>query len=1265
MICPDGVVFNSTLGTQYELVYSSTLYLPEGFHVTYINQTNQTGFWVRTADIVAIGAIQNIGAGVINTNSGGTALVLNGGHFSVGDILQGEGNAGLSKTHHKFDLKVIYIPPSEMQLSLGNFPVGYWTQQGTVASEQISFSVRACISIVNVTWVVPDFIPTNQSFNVVVPAHPGHNVTYGIRIGEENTSYSKYNHSSDVFFTWTNISKTIPLIFDEEGMKTVMLTASNLLSSSQHACQIGVLDRVENVFLFNITPTPLGNETEISWVVEGGTNVTYNVSFGDGYFVNDSFSSVAILVVSYIHMYFEEGNYNVTVSGYNLASNQTATKIAQVQAAIVNVTCEVIHAARDIEVNETILLNASYPQGSNAKAFIDFGDGSSVVESSKETLICFNVSCRRRYNKVVSHSYFPHANYSANMTFVNIVSKKTCLVEVFVHKPVSKLTGFNITCPPTNLSIPTPCMLSIIGGNDFWCDWQFGADDQRSESHYWNLTLPVENTYLAVGNYTVTANCSNRLYNTSVVGMAIVQEPITVFLVTCPDAQSIDADFDLLIAVTTGTSMQFKITLKNVYGNYLTVQKTYITDFKSQIINFSRQNFSVVGIYLLTVKVVNLVTSLQIFTQEIKVDKGITSLRLLNNDTFICVNATTESSILIDTGTNVTVEWDFKDGWRSTSLFSGDSLRFSGDHLAHSYRHHGAYLLNVTASNPVSSMTVLKFIFVQYVVTDIQVTSDGPKEIPPGTVTFTVSVGPDTHPPTNATIDMDFGDGQTRTDIPLGGAQAINISSSYVNPGIIPVNMTMKNDVSSINFRLWVDVQRSIKNLRNLAYHTGGDAGYGAPGKGPKNDSFPLEHQVLLLANISDGTAVTYTWDFGDGTPVVETNETTVLHGFVSPHYFNVTLKARNSISSMVVNRVIRMMESVFNVTFENDSPTVIDFNTMFFITIGQEGTDSCFLVDLGNNTKILYKGISAATCNNALVTTNDIRILPSHNFTIKFTYWRTVNYFVKITGLNDVSRTTVHGWAIILLLPCKFPVVRIPDAGRSYHTATKYFRADYVTIKSRCTVDCLASRTTAFQWELAKISDGDKNSTTIQSDLFDKTLSVLIIPKQTLPYGRYMLRLNVSMVGLSLVYRWADAYMEIMPSPLVAEIIGGNAWIQSINRKVIFDASPSHDPDYGLHDKRGLRYFWYCKTADEDYVFPTIPEQNSNSTIISKHDGCFRNGTRRLLVSTEVLEIPPGLLWVNKTYIFKFLITKESRMAVHLVHISLTLEDPPTMVIR
>lgn len=130
LTCPANQTSNSTLSTHYEVIYTSTLYLPEGFHITIVNKP---GFMVRTADIVSIGAIQNIAAGIISTESAGNAFIFYQHHFSVGEVVLGRNNAAFTEIHHTFHLVVVYLPPSEMVVSLGNYPVGHWKQQGSVA----------------------------------------------------------------------------------------------------------------------------------------------------------------------------------------------------------------------------------------------------------------------------------------------------------------------------------------------------------------------------------------------------------------------------------------------------------------------------------------------------------------------------------------------------------------------------------------------------------------------------------------------------------------------------------------------------------------------------------------------------------------------------------------------------------------------------------------------------------------------------------------------------------------------------------------------------------------------------------------------------------------------------------------------------------------------------------------------------------------------------------------------------------------------------
>lgn len=80
------------------------------------------------------------------------------------------------------------------------------------------------------------------------------------------------------------------------------------------------------------------------------------------------------------------------------------------------------------------------------------------------------------YFLVVLYNYFIYGSYIVNLIFINFVNKRICLLNIFVYKFVYFLIGFNIICFFVNLFMLIFCMLDVMGGNDFWCDWDFGVN---------------------------------------------------------------------------------------------------------------------------------------------------------------------------------------------------------------------------------------------------------------------------------------------------------------------------------------------------------------------------------------------------------------------------------------------------------------------------------------------------------------------------------------------------------------------------------------------------------------------------------------------------------------------------------------------------------------------------------------------------------------------------------------------------------------------
>ena len=72
---------------------------------------------------------------------------------------------------------------------------------------------------------------------------------------------------------------------------------------------------------------------------------------------------------------------------------------------------------------------------------------------------------------------------------------------------------------------------------------------------------------------------------------------------------------------------------------------------------------------------------------------------------------------------------------------------------------------------------------------------------------------------------------------------------------------------------------------------------------------------------------------------------------------------------------------------------------------------------------------------------------------------------------------------------------------------------------------------------------------------------SELQITPRLLPVGEFLVQLNVSMKETA-VFGVSQGYFKVVSSPLVAFIAGGSKVARGLNRKLVFDASLSYDPD-------------------------------------------------------------------------------------------------------
>ena len=117
------------------------------------------------------------------------------------------------------------------------------------------------------------------------------------------------------------------------------------------------------------------------------------------------------------------------------------------------------------------------------------------------------------------------------------------------------------------------------------------------------------------------------------------------------------------------------------------------------------------------------------------------------------------------------------------------------------------------------------------------------------------------------------------------------------------------------------------------------------------------------------------------------------------------------------------------------------------------------------------------------------------------------------------------------------------------------FYRSRQFIIQSEVKLNCDLSYTTMFFWRVYQLGKFD---TLILSR---NSSSELQITPRLLPVGEFLVQLNVSMKETA-VFGVSQGYFKVVSSPLVAFIAGGSKVARGLNRKLVFDASLSYDPD-------------------------------------------------------------------------------------------------------
>lgn len=913
-----------------------------------------------------------------------------------------------------------------------------------------------------------------------------------------------------------------------------------------------------------------------------------------------------------------------------------------------------------------MLIAHFFSLGTNPTYNISWGDG--TVDTVLESRTC--------------HHYPEYRFYDVNVTVLNNVSRQNYSQTVQVHKPVYPLENFAVVCPPTNITNPTPCVMTISGGNDFQCTWDF-KDGHKYLSNDSHVGKSFEHTYATTGYYQVYINCTNRLYDTTVQTLAIVEKPMLELTIgqieNCPMGQTATT----YVAVSSGSGVHFKVNKINFHTKKTT---KLIPTFNPEITNGTLTfPCDAIGVFYLEATSINNVTVRQTFQMHFKIDYTIVGATVTRQSPeYVTVGNVSTLMIKLPQGSNVTCYLDFKDSILHAPVFREGVFPTAGESIAHTYIDFIDALVETVCNNSVSQVVLHNVIKVQHPHKDVSLVCSDPQPFPPGTVNCTFNK-PSVIPfPTNSSCTINFGDLYQETQ-PF--SSVLTISHQYATTGWFDIAATCINDISSVSLASIAQIETPIDNDYMNITTTGGIYGDRGIGKGEDHSYFPANETIDVEVDWGNGTNVTLVVDWGDSSKT-EVKNNTAAHIYIVPAFYTAVITMSNSVNSKTKSFPISTQYSVTGFQFPNNGPIALDKPFIFTASIEKLGTLTCFALDIGNGTSFLYKPSSDAICAPECSYGKTVLTYSTFPFVVSHTHKYIGNYKIKATACNKVSMIVVEALANVSPKPCKYPKVNFTsfEANTTAQYPIEYRRSILIPITPIVKIDCEATKFSQRTWGIEKCDDDNPSICTPVTSNCSTKLGMsnpsLRIPEQCLVYGIHRVSAKVEMLGGGTIGIFVEAYgfISVTKTPLTARIKGGTSKAVAYNKPLEIDGSVSFDPDTG--DAIGLEYYWFCWEQSEERAlfanssaWPGSPATTSPELISalntttgdvspSLYKGCFGHGPGRLNISGSDITILTDGMQIGKTYDIVLMIKKDTRLATAKLSVSVVAGVPPDCTI-
>ncbi|MCW3985053.1 MAG: PKD domain-containing protein, partial [Candidatus Bathyarchaeota archaeon] len=660
----------------------------------------------------------------------------------------------------------------------------------------------------------------------------------------------------------------------------------------------GASDSASSIKTILMNETPVALFTESAETVYTGDAITFNASDSydpDGTIVSyewnfgDGANATGVIVE---HTYMDDGVYTVTLTvtdDKDATDTTTSTKTVLNSPPVASFT----ESAETVYTNDAIAFNASESYDSDGNIvsyFWDFGDGTNTTGA------------------IVEHSYVDDGNYTVTLTVTDddgatdsTSATKTVLnrapVASFTESAETVYTGEAITFNASDSYDPDGVIVSYF--------WDFSDGTNATGAI-------VEHTYADDGNYTVTLTVTDddgATASTSATKTVLNSPPVAFFTES---------------AETAYTSETITFNASGSYDSDGTIV-SYFWDFGDGM------NATGVVVEYAYAQDGNYTVTLTVTDNDGATNTATSTKTVLNRPP---VAIFTESAETVLTGEtiyfNASQSYDL-DGWIVSYFWDfGDGTNATGVVVEHTYSDNGVYTVTLTVTdddNDTATTTATKTVLNRPPVASF---TESAETMYTGEIIYFSASGSYDADGTIVSYFWDFGDGSNAT--------GVTTQHAYADDGNYTITLTVTDDdgVSSST-----SATKTVLNSPPVAFFT------------ESAETAYTSETITFNASgsyDSDGTIVSFFWDFGDGA-----NATGIIvnHAYVDDGVYTVILtvtdndgaSASASASKTVLNRppVAIFTESATTVLTDE----VITFNAS--ASYDPDGTIVSYFWDFGD----------------------------------------------------------------------------------------------------------------------------------------------------------------------------------------------------------------------------------------------------------------------------------------------------------------------------